>query len=202
MKSLRELVETICPQCERKFMSMSIKGDKKPNCFYCELKRYPHPENPDYRDVAAARISSGTHTKEQEKIYWEGVLKRDPMPVFPGFPEEFEIPQEEMIMEMVPLTEIPISITIEEFEKSLKEFFKNFISASEVVYDSEGDLFVLTLPDFIKSEDNPLLWLNLKYIQRLFATVSEKWARELGKKIELGIRFLKYPQFDFKAMGY
>lgn len=195
--------ETICPKCGKRFKT--VKTDEKPNCFYCELKRYPHPDDPDYRDVAAARLNSGTYTKEQNDIYWHDVCKGDPMPQFPGFPEEFDIPKKEMKVELVPLAEIHLPVsTVKELEKFLEEWFKGFLSVSQLVYDEKEDIFIITVPDFIKSSDNPLLWLNLKYVQRFFATIAETIKQKWGsgkEEIRFRVCFPDYPQFNFETLG-
>lgn len=197
------LKETICPECGRRFNS--CKSEEIPRCFYCELKQCPHPDDPDYRDVAAARISSGTYTKAQEDIYWKSVVEEDPMPQFPGFPEEFDLPKKEMKIKLLPLTTFPWSGTVEEFEEGLKEWFGSFLSVSkvEVVSDDRGDTIVLTIPDFIeRPESLPMLGLNLKYVQRFFASIAEDLVKRTGTEVRWIIQFSRYPQFDFEVGGY
>jgi len=194
MRSLTNKEAVTCPKCGRRFES--IKVTEIPNCFYCELKRYPHSDDPDYRDVAAARVSSGTYTEEQKDIYWEGVCKGDSMPQFPGFPEEFDVPRKEMKIELVPLTVFQWPGTIEELEESLKECVKDSLSVSTVRYSREEDIFTLMVPDFT---ENPTL--NLKYTQRFFATFAEDLAEKLGKEMKFRIHFPEYPQWDFTAAG-
>jgi hypothetical protein len=187
------LKKTVCPKCGREFLTNKV--NESPNCFYCELKQYPHWEEPDYRDVAAARLSSGTYTEEQRRIYAKSLLSDDPMPQFPGFPEEFDILKREMEIEVVPLTGISVR---KEWVEEIEKWWKPFISVLKLVYDEKREIMVVTTPDCF---DNPCAGLNLKYIQRFFLSVATAFAKKLGEEVEFEIHFLKYPNFDFGVIG-